>query len=72
MILRHHFIQTLYADEPAVRRIEIYGSLNEAQRPWLTGAREMYHANVYRGSVIAALHTLSQRIKRPFRNVDPH
>jgi Acetyltransferase (GNAT) domain len=66
MILRRHFIESLYLHEPAVRRIEIYGSLNEAQRPWITGLREMYHANAYRGPVIAALHTLSRRVKKPF------
>jgi CelD/BcsL family acetyltransferase involved in cellulose biosynthesis len=67
MILRRHFIESLYQREPEVRRIEIYGSLNEAQRPWITGVREMYHANAYRGPVIAALHTLSRHVKRPLR-----
>ena len=67
MILRRHFIESLYQREPGVRRIEIYGSLNESQRPWVTGVREMYHANAYRGQVIAALHTLSRRMKQPFR-----
>ncbi|MEO8304465.1 MAG: GNAT family N-acetyltransferase [Betaproteobacteria bacterium] len=69
MILRQHLIASLYADESGVRRVEIYGSVNEAQRPWLTGTREMYHANFYRGPVLAALHTLSRRIMRPFRGV---
>ena len=50
MILRRHFIESLYVREPGVRRIEIYGALNESQRPWITGVREMYHANAYRGS----------------------
>jgi len=67
MFLRRHFIESLYSREPNVKRVEIYGSLNESQRPWITGVREMYHANAYRGSVIAALHTLSRRVKHPFR-----
>jgi hypothetical protein len=67
MFLRRHFIESLYSREPNVRRVEIYGSLNESQRPWITGVREMYHANAYRGPVIAALHTLSRRVKHPFR-----
>jgi hypothetical protein len=67
MILRRHFIASLYGREPDVRHIEIYGSLNESQRPWLTGTREMYHVNIYRGPVVAALHTLSRRMKHPFR-----
>ena len=67
MILRRQFIESLYAREPGVRHIEIYGSLNESQRPWVTGVREMYHANAYRGPVIAALHSLSRRVKQPFR-----
>jgi CelD/BcsL family acetyltransferase involved in cellulose biosynthesis len=67
MILRRHFIESLYSRERGVRRIEIYGALNESQRPWITGLREMYHANAYRGQVIAALHTLSRRMKQPFR-----
>jgi len=69
MILRRQFIESLYSREPEVRRIEIYGSLNESQRPWITEVREMYHANAYRGSVIAALHTLSRRVKHPFRTL---
>ncbi len=67
MMLRRHFIESLYCREPSVRRVEIYGALNESQRPWITGVREMYHANAYRGQVIAALHTLSRRMKQPFR-----
>jgi hypothetical protein len=67
MMLRRHFVESLYLREPGVRRIEIYGSLNESQRPWLTGMREMYHANAYRGPVVAALHSLSRRMKQPFR-----
>ncbi len=67
MILRRHFIESLYGRDPDVRRIEIYGSLNESQRPWITDVREMYHANAYRGPVIAALHTLSRRMKQPLR-----
>lgn len=70
MILRQYFIESLYTNVPAVRRIEIYGSLNESQRPWITGVREMYHVNAYRGPVFATLHTLSRRIKHPFRTVD--
>ena len=69
MILRRHFIESLYVREPGVRRIEIYGALNESQRPWITGVREMYHANAYRGQVIAALHSLSRRMKQPFRTL---
>jgi CelD/BcsL family acetyltransferase involved in cellulose biosynthesis len=67
MMLRRYFIESLYRREPNVRRIEIYGALNESQRPWITGVREMYHANVYRGQVIAALHSLTRRMKQPFR-----
>jgi CelD/BcsL family acetyltransferase involved in cellulose biosynthesis len=67
MILRRYFIESLYRRDPDVRRIEIYGSLNESQRPWITGVREMYHANAYRGQMIATLHTLSRRMKEPLR-----
>jgi CelD/BcsL family acetyltransferase involved in cellulose biosynthesis len=63
MSLRRHFIESLYEREASVRRVEIYGALNESQRPWVTGVRDLYHSNVYRGPVIAALHTLSRRIK---------
>ena len=69
MMMRRHLIESLYSRDPDVRRIEIYGSLNESQRPWITGVREMYHANAYRGQVIAALHSLSRRMKQPFRTV---
>jgi CelD/BcsL family acetyltransferase involved in cellulose biosynthesis len=69
MMLRRQFIESLYRREPTVRRIEIYGALNESQRPWITGVREMYHANAYRGPVIAALHSLSRRMKQPFRAI---
>jgi hypothetical protein len=69
MILRRHFIESLYEREAAVRRVEIYGALNESQRPWVTGVREMYHANAYRGPVSASLHTLWRRMNHPFRSV---
>jgi len=69
MILRRHFIESLYERETSVRHVEIYGALNESQRPWVTRVREMYHLNAYRGPVIAALHTLSRRLKQPFRGV---
>ena len=36
MILRRHFIESLYERETAMRRVEIYGALNESQRPWVT------------------------------------
>ncbi len=69
VILRRHFVASLYDREPDVRHIEIYGSRNESQRPWLTGMREMYHVNAYRGPVVAALHSLSRRMKQSIRAV---
>ena len=71
MFLRRYFIESLYSRDAGVRRIEIYGSLNESQRPWVTGVRQMYHANAYRGPVVAVLHTLSRRVKQPFRALAP-
>jgi len=67
MILRSQFIQSLYEREAGVRRVEIYGALNDSQRPWVTSTREMYSSNVYRGSAIGSLHALWRRMARPFR-----
>jgi hypothetical protein len=65
MLLRYRIVASLYERENAVRRMEIYGPLNESQRPWVTSIREMYHINAYRAPAFGALHSFSQRVRLP-------
>jgi len=56
VLITYFVIRSLYADDPPVRQVEFYGSLNDAQKPWITGKRTLYHANVYEWPWLKRLH----------------
>jgi len=49
---------------PPVQRYEIYGRVNESQRPFLTGTRPVYHATVFRHPLTRRLVETIQRVRR--------
>ena len=63
ILITYLVIRSLYNNDSKVRRIEFYGSLNEAQKPWITGKRTLYHANVYKWPALKQLHAFYRRTK---------
>lgn len=63
VFLRREVVASMHARQPRVDRLEIYGPLNEAQQPWITESREMYHLNAYRTRTVAGLHSFSKRLR---------
>jgi CelD/BcsL family acetyltransferase involved in cellulose biosynthesis len=56
-VMQHYFISLNgYEQKQRVKRIELYGKLNESQQMWVTGSRSIYHVNTYRSSLLAKAH----------------
>jgi CelD/BcsL family acetyltransferase involved in cellulose biosynthesis len=53
--MKQFIFEQLFSDSDC-RRVEFYGRISESQRMWITGSREIFHANVYRAPVLARIH----------------
>jgi CelD/BcsL family acetyltransferase involved in cellulose biosynthesis len=52
VLQRMHVLQWAAARSTPIRRAEIYGRLNESQRPFITGSREIFQATYFRHRVV--------------------
>lgn len=56
VILQQEIIAHALEEPFPVRKIEMYGPLNDSQKLWATRTRTMYHVNVYRHPLLTRLH----------------
>lgn len=54
--LKQYLIEQLYNESTPFHRVEFYGRVIEPHRTWITGSREIFHANIYRAPVLARIH----------------
>ena len=61
-LMREEQFQSLFA-ERAIRRVEFFGKLLEWHMRWTEHSRTLYHANIYRHSLIPKLLALRSRLR---------
>ena len=56
-VMMHSCItQHVYQQDTPMRRIELYGRLNQSQMMWITDTRPLFHANFYASPILATAH----------------
>lgn len=55
VLQRQHVLKWAAALPEPIRRVEIYGRLNDSQKPFVTSARDVYHATFYRSRAVKSL-----------------
>jgi hypothetical protein len=63
--LKKLMVEHLLDNEASVRRVEFYGKLIEPHRTWVTGSREIFHANIYRAPLVARMHDMMRGRGQP-------
>jgi CelD/BcsL family acetyltransferase involved in cellulose biosynthesis len=70
VLLKWKIFEACCADPAGARRVDFYGPLLEAQKPWVASTRVLYHANVHRSAFAAQLRATARAL-RPARDAAP-